>query len=109
MFPMLLAEKKAIAGMAVAFAAIACDVHGAGIEWPSDFWRQVTNRLEAVASAPVDSAEAEGFVSSGVDEHALDFVLGTEDIPFDSRLLSEKTSDPFEVYSFPRNFAVTIR
>ena len=106
---MPIAEKKTIAAMAVAVAAITGNLQGAGIEWPSDFWRQVTNRLEAVASAPVDSAEAEGFVSSGVDEHSLDFVLGTEDIPFDSRLLSEKTSDPFEVYSFPRNFAVTIR
>lgn len=102
-------KKKSIAAMSIAVAAIAGYVQGAGVEWPSDFWRQVTNRLEAVASAPVDSAEAEGFVSSGVDEYALDFILGTEDVPFDSRHLSEKTSDPFEVYSFPRNFAVTIR
>ena len=48
-------KKKSIAAMSIAVAAIAGYVQGAGVEWPSDFWRQVTNRLEAVASAPVYS------------------------------------------------------
>ena len=102
-------KMKSIAAMSIVVTAIVGHVHGAGVEWPSDFWQQVTNRLESVASVPVDSGEEEEFVSCGIDKYALEFALGTGDAPFDSRLLSEKTSDPFEVYSFPRNFAVTIR
>lgn len=106
---MPLAEKKSITAIAAVVASLSGAVHAAGIEWPSDFWQQVTNRIEAVASEPVESGETEGFVSSGVDEYALEFVLGTEEIPFDSRLFTEKRSDPLSVNSFPCNFTVTIR
>lgn len=110
---MSVVKKKSLIGIAAVSVALAgtadATENAAGITWPSDFWQQVTNRIEAVAPVPFISEEADGFQPSGIDGHALSFTLGTEDDPFDSRILAEKTSEELDICSFPSNFAVTIR
>lgn len=81
----------------------------AGVEWPSDFWQQVTNRIESVASAPVDSEPQDGFASFGRCPLDVALTLGTADLPFDSRLFSEQESAVFPMNSFPRGLSFIVR
>lgn len=84
-------------------------LYAAGVEWPSDFWQQVTNRIEAVASAPVDSESQDGFASFGRCPLDVALTLGTADLPFDSRLFSEQESAVFPMNSFPRGLSFIVR
>ena len=84
-------------------------IYAGGVEWPSDFWRQVTNRIESVAPAPVDSDQRDGFASFGRCPLDVALTLGTADLPFDSRLFSEQESAVFPMNSFPRGLSFIVR
>ena len=84
-------------------------LYAGGVEWPPDFWQQVTNRIESVASAPVDSEPQDGFASFGRCPLDVALTLGTADLPFDSRLFSEQESAVFPMNSFPRGLSFIVR
>ncbi len=56
----------------------------AGIEWPSDFWSQVTNYVSAVTPTPVTSSVTDGFYVAACTNDAV--VAGTVAEPFDTRV-----------------------
>lgn len=110
---MSVVKKKSLIGIAAVSVALAgtadATENAAGIAWPSDFWQQVTNRIESVASAPVDSEPQDGFASFGSSPLDVALTLGTADLPFDSRLFSEQESAVFPMNSFPRGLSFIVR
>ena len=71
--------------LAVGISIVSLAVHAGAIEWPSDFWQQVTNGIAAAVQPVVQTSASKPGFSSRATEMATD-VLGQAETPFDSRL-----------------------
>lgn len=64
-----------------------------GIEWPADFWSQVSNRVSAVPPVPVTSSPTSAFSSRA--SAAASLAIGTSQAPFDTRALVKAWAEAF--------------
>ncbi len=71
--------------LAAGVSIVSFAVHAGGIEWPSDFWQQVTNAIDAAVQPVVQTSASKPGFSSLATEVPTD-VLGQAETPFDSRL-----------------------
>lgn len=72
--------RRALAGLMLTLAPVA---FADGIEWPADFWNQVSNRVSAPPPVPVPAQTPAAFSSLALC--VAPQTIGTSEAPFDTR------------------------
>ena len=79
------------------------------LDWPSDFWTQITNSMALPSGSQIASGSGTVSLEPVSGDIAFADELGSESVPFDSRWCTSGTSNLASLDSRPCGMVLTLR
>ena len=101
--------KKAIAVMSGIVVSAAISLYAAAPAWPSDFWTQVSNHVNAVAPSGVQISSGDSSMQSAGRVASSSPAYGTAELPFSTVYPTSAESDWANVDTGPVGIVILMR